>query len=213
MSRSMIIGALDFNALADPPHPGDRIIAADKGYLRCIAHGITPDLVIGDFDSLGYEPEGVETVRLHVRKDDTDIGHAVELELERGCRAFAVYGAVGGKLDHTLANIQIASMIAQRGGVAVFYGDSESFAVIPGGSALQFGQQDSGRVSVFSLSDRCEGVTLGGLSYTLENGTLSRHFPLGVSNAFIGERAHISLLSGELLVVFEGHEPPIFSKL
>lgn len=202
MSRCFIFGALPVSRLSQKPAQGDLIIAADKGYDVALSLGLSPDITVGDFDSRGEAPDVENLVRLEVRKDDTDVGHAVELGFERGYTDFVVCGSVGGLLDHTLANIVIAQDIAARGGRALFIGEEFSFTVLHN-SAVEFLKRDSGRISVFALSDVARGVTIRGLSYPVEDIDLPRTSHLGVSNAFIGEPSRISVADGDLLVVYQ----------
>ena len=200
MSRCFIFGALPVAALSEKPQDGDLIIAADKGYDVALSLSLTPDLVVGDFDSRGEAPEVENLVRLQVRKDDTDVGHAVELGFARGYRDFVVYGAVGGWLDHTVANVVIAHDVARRGGRALFIGDDCRFAVIHNDTVF-FDPRDDGRISVFALGGTAKGVTIRGLSYELTDYDLPCASHLGVSNAFIGQPSRISVGDGDLLII------------
>ena len=139
---------------------------------------------------------------MEVRKDDTDVGHAAELGFERGYSDFVVYGAVGGLLDHTFANVAIAHDIARRGGRALFIGEEFCFTVLHN-SVKEFSSRDNGRISVFALGDTAKGVTIRGLSYEAENLNLRCTDHIGVSNAFIGKPSNISVDDGDLLIVWE----------
>lgn len=200
--RCFIFGALTVRALTERPREGDYLIAADRGYAVALSLGITPDLVVGDFDSLGETPQAENVVRLNVRKDDTDLEHAVRLALEKGYRELIVYGAVGGALDHTLGNIAVAEIAANAGARAVFIGDDCAFTVIRDASFL-LPLRERGRVSVLSMSEVSRGVTIRGLSYETHEIDLPHAATLGVSNAFIGQQASISVRDGALLIVWE----------
>lgn len=202
MKRCFIFGALPMKTLPEKPAPGDLIIAADKGYETALSLGVTPDIVVGDFDSLGKEPAVDNLIRLNVRKDDTDLEHAVAVALEKGCDDFIICGAVGGKLDHTIGNIAVAEQIALAGGRSLFYGDDSSFTVIRNGS-FSLPAYESGRISVWSLSELSRGVTISGLSYEVEAIDLPRATTLGISNAFIGKPSTISVEDGTLLIIFD----------
>ena len=199
--RCFIFGALPVESLPEKPREGDYVIAADKGYEVALSLGIKPDLTVGDFDSLGEAPEEDHVIELNVRKDDTDLEHAVNAALMKGYTDFVIYGAVGGKLDHTLGNIAVADHIAESYGRSVFYGP-QNFTVIRSAS-VQLPAQSSGRVSVFSLCGMSHGVSIRGLSYEAENISLSRAVTRGVSNAFIGKPAEVSVKDGVLLIVWE----------
>lgn len=177
-------------------------IAADKGLLLARALGVSPDLLVGDFDSLGEPPAGIETVRHPVIKDDTDTMLAVKIGLARGCDTFYLYGCTGGRLDHTVANLQALHYIAANNARG-FIAGRQCAAVIQNGS-LRFSAEARGVISVFALAGEAHGVTINGLYYTLDNGTLTPRFPIGESNEFIGEAAQISVANGVLTVIWRG---------
>ena len=202
MARCLIFGALEVDRLYEKPEEGDLVIAADRGYDVAQTFGITPDLIVGDFDSRGMIPTGENVVTLNVRKDDTDLEHAARMALDRGYRDFVVYGAVGGALDHTMGNVAVAEMIARQGGTSVFYGDKIAFTVICGGTFV-IPARERGRVSVISLDSVSRGVSISGLSYGLDRAELYRASTLGVGNLFIGKAAEISVADGTLLIIWE----------
>ena len=202
MDRCFIFGALEVSRLPIKPESGDFIIAADKGYDNALSLGSVPDLVVGDFDSMGRIPDGDNVITLPVRKDMTDLGYAVEKGFARGCREFILYGAVGGALDHTLANVAIAHDIACRGAKAQMIGEEYSFTVLHD-SSITFEARQSGRISVFALGGTAEGVTIRGLSYEVDDLTVKCTDHIGVSNAFVGKAAEISVQKGDLLVVWQ----------
>jgi thiamine pyrophosphokinase len=195
-----IICALPQNH-AFSPKPGDLVIAADGGY----AHmgGIKPDLVVGDFDSRGYVPENEQVVRHPAEKDDTDTMLAARIGIERGYRAFVLLGGVGGRLDHTLANIQTLAFLRENGARAALIGDGETITMLQDES-LRFRAGLSGIISVFSYGAVAYGVYERGLAYALTDATLTDTNPLGVSNAFTGEPAEVSVREGRLVVLFAG---------
>jgi len=183
------------------PKPGDLVIAADGGY----AHmgGIKPDLVVGDFDSLGYVPDDEQVVRHPAEKDDTDTMLAARIGIERDYRVFVLLGGVGGRLDHTLANIQTLAFLRENGARAALIGESETITMLQNES-LHFRAGLSGIVSVFSYGAVAYGVYEHGLAYALTDATLTDTNPLGVSNAFTGEPAEVSVREGRLVVLFAG---------
>ncbi len=180
---------------------GDFIIAADAGYRQL--GGIKPDLVVGDFDSLGFVPEGETVVRHPVRKDDTDTLLAVKLGLSKGYRQFIILGGIGGRLDHTVANLQTLAYLVAHGAKGCLVGEGES-ALLLQNSSLRFAPGQTGTISVFALGATALGVTAEGLDYPLESATLTCDYPLGVSNAFTGEPARIGVEQGRLLVIWSG---------
>ncbi len=183
------------------PIPGDLVIAADGGY----AHlgDVRPDLVVGDFDSLGYVPAGESVIRHPAEKDDTDTMLAARIGLERGFRAFVLLGGVGGRLDHTLANIQTLAFLRENGARAALLGEDDTITLLQN-ERLHFRAGLSGIVSVFSFGARASGVYERGLAYALNDATLTDTNPLGVSNAFTGAPAEVSVGDGRLVVLYAG---------
>lgn len=183
------------------PTQGDFVIAADAGYAALVRQGIRPDLVVGDFDSLGEAPAGENVVRHPVQKDDTDMMLAVKLGLERGFLDFRLYGALGGRLDHTLANVQTLQYLAAHGARGFLVGDVCLTAVMNG--EIRFRPEARGVISVFCLASPATGVDLEGLLYPLRNHTLTPDFPLGVSNEFTGAPSCVRVGEGCVVVVFD----------
>ena len=192
-------GAGEFFGLYGDIPDGALIVAADAGIKTAEKCGIEPDIVVGDFDSLGYLPEARELIKLPVEKDMTDMAEAVDIGLERGCEEFFLYGATGGRLDHTLANIQLIANLSIAGKRGFIYGNGFFLTAITSDS-IRISGKIGDTVSVFSLADRSEGVTLRGLKYSLENHTLLNTVALGVSNEFASEIAEISVGNGTLLI-------------
>ena len=206
MNKCFVVGAGDFFGLLIRPEAGDLIIAADGGYDHLKREKIEPDIVVGDFDSRdGNIPDHPNVIMLDVQKDDTDIAHAVGIGLERGYRDFRIFGGTGGRESHTIANIQMLTGLAKKGAHAWLYGRDSVITVIHNDS-LMFSEVTEGMVSVFSLSDRAEGVDILGMKYTMQDGILTNDTALGVSNMLIGKEAHISVKKGTLLIIHERHE-------
>ena len=165
-------------------------------------------MVVGDFDSLEKEPSHPNIVRCPVEKDDTDMMLAVKQGLERGYTSFLINGGLGGRLDQTIANIQILAYIAERNARGILTGNDVNVTAIKN-SAMQIsrGEKQNGTVSIFSAGDIAEGVTLKGLKYPLENAVITSDYPIGVSNEFIGETAVVSVTSGILIIMWNGFLP------
>lgn len=197
-----IVGAGDDYGLDFIPAAGDLLIAADGGYARVVAAGLTPDLVIGDFDSLGHIPKDDHVVVLPTVKDVTDTYAAIQLGLERGYRRFWLYGCTGGRFEHTLANIQTAAELAEQGMECVIVDKSQLITALSCGT-MEFGPEHSGFLSVFSHTDRCTGVRLKGLKYELDDAELTNRFPLGVSNEFLGIPSSVTIGTGIAVLVFD----------
>lgn len=201
MEKCVIFCAAGFEALAAPIETGDFVIAADGGLLHTQRLGLQPDAILGDFDSLGYVPEGAEV--FPVEKDDTDAMLAIRLGLSRGFREFVIYGGMDGpRLDHTLANLQSLLFLAEQGARGFLVGNTHIATVIRD-ETVGFPETAKGILSLFCFGQEARGITLKNLKYPLENGSLTAAFPLGVSNHFTEERAAVTVKEGALIALFD----------
>ena len=178
---------------------GDLIIGADRGYLNLKRAGISPDIVMGDFDSYDGQIACENIVRFPVIKDDTDSAIAIKYAIERGYREIAVYGAIGGNLDHTIANIAHLANYTEKG-IDISFIDGENVIFALHNSKISFSREAKGRISVFAYGKGASGVCERGLFYELDNAELSSLVPLGVSNEFTGKESEISVTHGTLLI-------------
>ena len=201
MRTCVIFCAAGFDSLAEEIGNEDLVIAADGGLKHTQGLGIRPDVILGDFDSLGFVPEGAEV--FPVEKDDTDAMLSVRRGLDRGYRRFVIYGGLDGeRLDHTLANFQTLQYLADRDAAGYLVGKRYLATVVKNGK-LSFPAGAEGILSLFCLGPDAKEVTLTGLQYPLGNGVLTSGFPLGVSNHFVGEKAEISVKNGSLFVLWD----------
>lgn len=223
-----VVGAGDCLGLEFQPTSEDLVIAADAGLRYLEQSGITADLIIGDFDTLENAPAGTNVITLSCEKDDTDMLAAVREGIKVGYTEFHLYGGTGGRIDHTIANLQVLAYLSENGWKGYLHcpqnsfvrpvdrelkkadyaeasgnaHGSESIITAVTNGELSFSQVPSGYISVFSYSEKSEGVCLQGLKYPLADATLSHTFPIGTSNEFIGEKSRISVKSGTLMIVF-----------
>ncbi len=182
------------------PQEGDLVIGADAGYSALIKMGFVPHLAVGDFDSLKKIPENCQVIKHPVQKDDTDTLLAVKIGFERGYKHFLLCGCAGGRLDHTVANLQALSYIAERGGNARLLGDDFIAAAVKEDS-IEFHKDLKGNISVFSATESCE-ISIKGLLYPLTHHKISYDFPIGVSNEFTGEDAEITVHKGCAIIIW-----------
>ena len=201
MATSVIFCAGEFDKLAQPLRGDEFIIAADGGYAHTRKLDLTPDAVLGDFDSLGFVPEGAQ---VHpVEKDDTDCMIAVRLALERGCDDIVIYGALDGpRMDHTIANLQALLFLTRRGARGTLVGRKNIITAV-GNGKLCFDPEAKGTVSVFCLGEKARGVSIRGMKYELEDGTLEPDMPLGVSNCFQDREAAVEVKDGIVIVIYD----------
>ena len=201
MKRCVIFCAAGFDHLAAPIHKNDLVIAADGGLQHTQRLGITPDVILGDFDSLGFVPEGANV--FPVEKDDTDAMLAVRHGLNCSCEEFLLYGSLDGKrLDHTVANFQTLQFLADHGCRGYLIGLDYMVTVVKNGS-VTYPAGAEGILSVFCMGSDAEGVTIEGAQYGLTDGRLTAGFPLGVSNHFVGQEVTVSVKNGSLLLLWD----------
>ena len=175
------------------------IIAADRGLDYCLAAGITPDLAVGDFDSAGCGvPEGMECVRVSPIKDDTDAALAAEIAAERGYRELRFLCALGGRLDHTIGNIQLLYHLKKSGICGKLISeDTEVFFLMD--ESMEIPKND-GFLSVFSYEESVR-VSISGVKYPLDRHVITNDVTLGVSHEITEDHAEITVHEGAALIV------------
>lgn len=198
------------NAIEVPD--GAFVVAADGGLDHTRTLGIAPDVVVGDFDSLeGARPaSGERTIALPPLKDDPDLLSALKIGWAHGCRTFHIYGALGGRIDHTISAIELTALVAHHGGIAFLHGDGTIVTAICDGSLSwpAFDATPGRMVSVFSHSDVSRGVDEPGLKYRMMDGTLHGDTVQGVSNEFLpSTAASIGVREGTLIVTYPAEAP------
>lgn len=180
----------------------DRVICADRGIIHAQKLKIVPDLIIGDFDSYKSQlPENVEILRSVPEKDDTDTMLAVKTAISRGAKKIRIYGALGGRFDHTFANIQTLKFASENGCQAEIADEGNRIMLREKG-VHQFRKMDGWYFSIFSYSEELNIKSLRGVKYPLENYLMKNSFPIGVSNEFEADSAELSIDSGTSLIIF-----------
>ncbi len=180
-------------------------ICCDGG-IRYLANlKIPPDVIIGDMDSANaseleaYAARGVRILKYPSDKDATDTQLALEHALGLEPEAIEIWGALGGRIDHALANLFLLNM-GQKAGIKIRLIDEfcETFIME---RETTFADAIGQTVSLFALSFKTEGVTLQGFQYSLDNEALEMSNPRGISNIIVSSPAIIYSSSGSLLVV------------
>ncbi|CAM3448262.1 MULTISPECIES: thiamine diphosphokinase [Saccharibacillus] len=202
----IVSGGLWTDDYLDYIRPGDLLIGADRGALMLIEHGLRPDIAVGDFDSVS--PEDAERIRLlsgridtcdPVDKNYTDTELAFELALNERPSEIVMLGVTGGRMDHTLANVQLLIRALRRQVVCTIR-DRNNYIQLTG-SQLVVEDRGFTYVSLIPATMEVSGVTLEGFEYPLENATLRQGQSLSVSNKLSGPSGTVSIESGLLLVI------------
>ena len=195
--------ALDFMEKQKP----DYIIAADRGLLFAWEHRISPDYIVGDFDSVPAEV--IREYRAHNRipireynpvKDATDTQIALEKAISHGSSQIWLLGATGTRLDHTLGNIYSLKPALEAGIPAYILDEHNRISLICGEVRLKREEQYGTYVSFLPLGEKTEGLTLRGFKYPLTDHTLKNDSGLGVSNEITADDAYVSMKTGILIM-------------
>lgn len=202
--RAVILGGgeiLDYQKVAARITGAEYIICADSGLDHCQALGVAPQLLVGDFDSVQSPlPPHVPRVPFPGEKNYTDTTHAIIQALDRGYRKLLLAGMLGGRLDHTLANLQSLANLSGRGVEACMTdGLTDVFAITDGEITLE--PREHCYFSLLCYSQKATGVFIRGAKYPLTNHTLYFDVPRGISNEFLSGPATISVASGTLLIL------------
>jgi len=202
MKRCIVIGSMpvDFD-LKSILTPDDFIYCADGGYIHAQKQGIEPDIIVGDFDS-SVQPDSTtaKVIKLPCEKDDTDTYYIARQIVAEKYNHAVFCGVTGGRLDHTFANIQMLKFLEANGIDAEIIDKDTNIKVITNRSTV-LPSQNNCYFSVFSLDEKCIGVSEKGGKYQLSDVELTNDFPIGVSNEFAGEDVEISVKKGSLLII------------
>lgn len=204
MDTCYIICAGDAEIININKDKTDIIIAVDAGLRHCEHNNIEPDMILGDFDSLGFVPDSLNTVVLPVEKDDTDTFAAVKIGIEKGYDRFIFFGASGGKRpEHTYANIACLAYLSKHGKSAFMDCGQYTITAITNGKAV-FPDYMEGDISVFSFDNESVGVWEKGLLYSLTDAVINNYTVTGISNSFTGKESSISVKQGTLIIYYNG---------
>ena len=174
----------------------------------CYEQGITPDYVMGDFDSsdakiVSYyrNCEGVQIIEFQPEKDDTDMEIAIKKAIELGSDKILILGAFGGRMDHCLANIHLLKMTLDAGVETHLVDEQNDICLITGKCELEKESQYGKYVSFLPFTDRVTGITLQGFKYPLEDYTMDKGTSLGVSNEIQEDICRISFENGIMVMI------------
>ena len=195
----------DYSSLRKYFEAADLIICVDGGACHLRNLNIVPDILIGDFDSISAEDyaafanAGAETVRFPREKDATDTELALELAVERGCRSIVMLGALGTRLDHSLANVFLLKRLLASGVKGIIADEHNEVELIDKSICIK--RENGVKVSLLPVCGAVTGVTTSGLYYPLADATVEFGSTWGVSNEFSGDTAYVTIKDGLLLVI------------
>ena len=183
----------------------DIVICADKGGLYAKKMGILPHLLLGDMDSIPqdildeYKREDVDMEVFPSEKDMTDSEIAIWRAVALGCTDLVIMGAVGSRIDHSIANVYILKKLLDRGIKATIVNENNEVVLIK--DKIEIAKEDGYHLSLIPITKKVTGITTKGLKYSLNNGELELGKSLGVSNEFEQDIAQITIKNGLLLVI------------
>lgn len=200
MKKCFIIGGGNFDGFFEQVSDTDLVIAADKGYKYAREAGISPNYIIGDFDS-ATKPDFKNLIALNPIKDFTDTVAAIDFAIEKAYRDIIIYGGLGGRESHTISNIKSMFYYKKKGVDIKLKAAGKEIFIIDKDFSFKYDGKDF-YVSIFSLTERSI-LDIKGLFYELENYEMANDDALGVSNETKGCDFEIKVKEGSLLVIFE----------
>lgn len=182
----------------------DLVVCADGGANNAYKFGIMPHAIVGDMDSIHpdvreyYESTDVEFQCHPPEKDETDTEIALEYLIGAGCRSLDMFGCLGNRVDHALANVYLLVEMARKGVKARLIDETNELEVLLSSEKIQ--TKPGEIISLIPLSEKVEEVTLEGFAYPLVKETLNMGYSRGISNIAKGSEAVIEFSRGVLLV-------------
>ena len=203
MRRCVIVGGAeirDYPTIRQYLRSDDFFLFCDSGLRHVEGLNAVPDLIVGDFDSHANPNLPVETIVLPCEKDDTDTVFAVKTAVQRGFCDFLLLGVIGGRLDHTLANVSALLWLHHQGKSAVAVDDFSEMEIVSE-NAVQIPAHFP-FFSLLNISGTAEGVTIKNAKYPLDNAAIQCDYQYGVSNEVLpGKTAEVTVAKGELLLI------------
>ena len=188
--------------ITEVPQEDDLILAADAGLLTARKLGVVPQILLGDFDSLGEPdvPDGTELIRVPVEKNDTDTQLAVRVAIERGAKELVIVGGLGGRVDHTLSALAILEDLSSKQVRAILTNGKNRVRFIRNSGAL-IAKSKFRFFSLIAADPVVKGVSVDGCKYPLKNAKLSRLNQYAVSNEITGNCALIEIRRGGVWLI------------
>ena len=206
--RTLIFGngsIRDYDIVKKYLHKDSKIICCDGGMRHAVFLDIIPDFIIGDLDSAKsddidyFKRKNVEFFEFPSEKDKTDMEIAVRFAIDKGNSEIYLFGAVGSRIDHSLANIHILKLCCDNGIKAFILDEKNIITMI--NSKIEINGNKGDIISLIPFTSSVKNVTTNGLYYKLENAVLYAESSRGVSNVMIEDKASVDLSEGLLFVM------------
>lgn len=186
------------------PHPEEDTltVAADSGYRTARLLGVSPQILLGDFDSLTELPLTAEIVRYPAHKDYTDGQLALALAMERGAQHITIIGGLGGRVDHTLSCLAMLETVFENGlEGCVCNGKNEVRYLRGPAKAVIEADLRYPYLSLIALDETLAGVTLAGCEYPLQRATVFRREQFAISNRITAKEATVRIEQGAAYLI------------
>ena len=195
-------GSISPENIIEHPASGDMIIAADSGYNNAKLMGVRPDILLGDFDSLGENniPSGIKTLKVPAEKDFTDTQLAVDTALKNGADEIIIIGGLDGRLDHTLSNLAILEDLWEKKIFSLLTDGKNRVRYIENASTL-IPRSGYKYLSLIARTKKLKGVEIKGCKYPLKNAVIDKNFQYAVSNEITENCALIAVRKGGAYIV------------
>lgn len=188
--------------ITESPKSEDLVIAADSGYKNSKLCGVKPNILIGDFDSIGEVPSDVEEVlQMPPEKDLTDTQLAVEVAIERGADEIVIISGTDGRLDHTLSNLAILEGLWNRNIRCVLTSGQNRVRYIKNSGHILLREKNFKYFSVIACDSVVKGVSIKGAKYPLNNLKLTKNLQYAVSNEIDGNCSLITVKRGGVYII------------
>lgn len=184
----------------------DLIIGVDGGCNHLHKLGIIPNYIVGDMDSIDktildeFISSGVSQKKFPERKNETDTELAVLLACELDSVLIDIYAALGGRIDHEIANVLLLKYIAKQNAYSRILSENEEVYLLENDELTIKGEKGN-IVSVIPIGGDANGVTLQGLEYPLDEFDMEYSKPRGISNVMLDKSCHINVRDGSLIIV------------
>lgn len=195
----------NFDILIKECKSSDIIICADGGAEFAYKNDITPNYLIGDFDSIDelildyYKYNCTEVMQFPKEKDYTDTEICINKALQLKCDEICILAGVGGRIDHSLGNIGLLHMINEQGVKGYIASDDCYIYLCKNELVLNGNIGDV--ISIIPFKGDVRGITISGFKYPLNNASIAFGSPIGISNEMLENKCNISILEGEALVI------------
>ena len=198
--KCIIVGAGNFKENEIITEKNDLIIAVDGGYNYCKLLNLEVDILIGDMDSLEIIPDNIIKHIYNKEKDETDTYLAVHYGIDQGYTDFILYGCLGGRIEHTIANIQIIADLCKKGIKIKIVDENTNIYMINKNEVIEIEGLKKKYISIFSYSGKST-ISLKGFKYNVASKDITNDYPLGIDNETIGTNGNIYVHNGLVLVI------------